>query len=85
MTLIFFSEHWKLDVDIKNTEKEKMQEKVYGFLDNFIWIGTGKFSLFLREYSQFPVNALSSSSRISDLIENYFFWLNLAQHEEKVG
>ena len=31
--------------------QKKMQEKVYGFLDNLVWIGNGKFSLLLREYS----------------------------------
>ena len=31
--------------------QKKMQQKVYGFLDNLIWIGNGKFSLLLREYS----------------------------------
>ena len=30
---------------------KKIPEKVYGFLDNLIWIGNGKFSLLLREYS----------------------------------
>ena len=32
-------------------KKKKMQEKGYGFLDKLIWIGNGKFSLILREYS----------------------------------
>ena len=31
--------------------QKKMQQKVYGFLDNLIWIGNSKFSLLLREYS----------------------------------
>ena len=31
--------------------QKKMQEKIYGFLDNLVWIGNGKFSLLLREYS----------------------------------
>ena len=31
--------------------KKQMQQKIYGFLDNLIWIGHGKFSLLLREYS----------------------------------
>ena len=35
-----------------------MQQKVYGFLDNLTWIGNGKFSLLLREYSQLAVNVL---------------------------
>ena len=31
--------------------QKKMQQKIYGFLDNLIWIGYGKLSLLLREYS----------------------------------
>ena len=49
MRVMFFSEHWKLNVD-SNIAK-KIQEKNYDVLDNFIWIGNGKFSLLLREYS----------------------------------
>ena len=43
MKLIFVSEHWKFNVDSRNAKK--MQQKIYGFLDNLIWIGNGKFSL----------------------------------------
>ena len=46
----FFSEHWKFNVDSKHAKK-KMQQKIYGFLDNLIRTGNGKFSLLLREYS----------------------------------
>ena len=31
--------------------QKKMQQKVYGFLDNLIWIDNEKFSLLLRKYS----------------------------------
>ena len=47
-------------------------EEVYVFLDNLIWSGNGKFSLLLREYSWFQGNLLSSTPKISDLIENNF-------------
>ena len=48
----FFSEDLKLHIDIENAKKKKkMQQKVYDFLDNFIWITNGKFSLSLQEYS----------------------------------
>ena len=30
---------------------QKKVEKVSGFWDNYIWIGSGKFSLLLQEYS----------------------------------
>ena len=62
-----------------------MQQKIFRFLDNCIYISDGKFSLLLREYSQLGVNVLTSSSKISDLIKNNFFYLNLAQNYEKVG
>ena len=32
-------------------KKKKTLQKIFGFLDNCIWIGNGKFSLLLREYS----------------------------------
>ena len=32
-------------------KKKKNAPKIDGFLDNLIWIGNGKFSLLLREYS----------------------------------
>ena len=50
-----------------------MERKISGFLDNLIWIGNGKFSLLLGEYTWFPVNGLWSSPEISDLVENNFF------------
>ena len=50
-----------------------MQQKVYDFFDNLICIGHGKFSLFLREYSQMAVNVLTSGPKISDIFKNNFF------------
>ena len=38
-------------VDPNNPKKKKKAENVYGFLDNLIWIGNGKFSLLVQEYS----------------------------------
>ena len=62
-----------------------MQQKISAFLDNLIWIGTGKFSLLVREYSYVAGNVLSSSPKISYLIKKNFFEVNLAQDDEKVG
>ena len=62
----------------------KIQQKIYGFLDNLIWIGSVKFTILLREYSRSAVNVLSSSSKISDLIKNNFFQFNLARDDEKI-
>ena len=50
-----------------------MQQNVIGFSDNCILIGSGKFSLLLREYLQFAVNVLKSSPQISDLTKNDFY------------
>ena len=37
---------------MQNKKKtKKLSENIYGFLDNLIWIGNGKFSLLLWEYS----------------------------------
>ena len=54
------------------------------FSDNYIWVGSGKLSLLLQEYSQLAVNLLTSSPKISDMSENQFFPLKLAQNDEKV-
>ena len=62
-----------------------MSQKIYGFSDSLIYGGNGKFSLLIREYSQFGVNVLSSSPKMSEPIENNFFELNLAPKDEKVG
>ena len=35
MMLFFCSEHWIFNLDVKY-EKRKIEEKVYGFLDNLI-------------------------------------------------
>ena len=53
-------------------KKEKMRQKVYGLLDDLIFIGKGQFSLLLREYLYLAVNVLTSSPKISDLIKNNF-------------
>ena len=50
-----------------------MEKKLYCFLDNLIWIGNDKLSLLLLEYKYLPVNLLSSSPQISDLIKYNFF------------
>ena len=43
----FFSKHWIFKVDSK-TAKKKAQQEIFGFLDNYIWIGNGKFSVTTR-------------------------------------
>ena len=65
-------------------------QKIYGFLDNLIWIGNGNFSLLLREYSQLAVNVLiaySSNSAARKLywLQNNWYWLFVTTivHDEK--
>ena len=62
-----------------------MEQKLYCFLDNLIWIGNDNLSLLLLEYTYLPVNLLSSSPQISDLIKYNFFYFKFAQNDEKVG
>ena len=52
---------------------------VFGFLDSFIWIGSGKFSLLSREYSNSAVNVLGSSPEISEVCLNMaeYYWISL--------
>ena len=71
MRLIFVSKHWKLIIDSKNAKK--ILQKIFGFSDSLIYVGNGNFPLLIREYSQFGVNVLSSSPKISDPVENNFF------------
>ena len=58
---------------MQQQKKKNKGAKIYGFIDNLIWIGNGKFSPLLWEYWYFPVKVLSSSPKISDLIEINFF------------
>ena len=48
MRLIIFSKYSKFNVDCKTAIKN--WENVSNLSDNCIWIGSGKFSLLLREY-----------------------------------
>ena len=62
-----------------------MSQKIFSFSDSLIYVGNSKFSLLIGEYSYFGVNVLSSGPKVSDPIENNFFWLNFAQKDEKLG
>ena len=44
-----FQKCLKSNVDSKNALRKT--EKVFGFSDNCIWIGSGKLSLWLQQYS----------------------------------
>ena len=53
-------------------------QRSFGFLDNFIWIGCGKFPLILRDYLLSVVNVLTNSLSIPDLGKRVVFQLNLS-------
>ena len=67
---MFFAKHWKFHLNWKYFSI--IPRKIYGFLDNLIWFGNGKFSLLLREYSELAVNMLTSSRKMWDLIKKNF-------------
>ena len=80
----FFSEDCKFHISTKNAKKR--WQKFYGCLGNLISIGNRILSPLLPEYSQFPVNVLSSSPKISELIENNLFnsrWLRMMKKQDK--
>ena len=82
MRFIVFSKHWNFIVDSENAKK--LKQKIYDFSDSLIYVGNGKFSLLIREYSQLRVSVLSSCPKISDPIETKFFELTFAQMDEKL-
>ena len=57
MRFISVSKCSKFNVDPNNVMKN--WQKVFGFSDNCISIGDGKFSVLLREYSKLVVNVLT--------------------------
>ena len=82
MRLIFIFKMFKINRDSKNGIN--YWQKVFGFLDNCIWIDGGNFS---REYLSTctAVNVWTSSPLISDLTKADFCQLNFAQNDENVG
>ena len=48
-TYYFFQKNLKSNEEFENVIK--MEQKVFGFVDNCIWIGTSKFSLLLQSCS----------------------------------
>ena len=67
----FFSKCYKFNVDSKDVIK--MQENNFGFSDNCIWSGSGKFSLLLQEYSYLAVSVSTGGPKIPDLSKNDLF------------
>ena len=66
---MFSLEIWKINVHSENATN--LKQIGFGFLVNFISIGSGKFSLIGRIWS--AVNVLTNNPEISDLTEETFF------------
>ena len=78
MRLISYSKCSKLNVNFKNAVKKK-SEKLFSFLDNFIWIGCGNFSLLERKQIWSGVNVLKNGLNISYITKKGFFQLKFPQ------
>ena len=62
MRVIFFSKYLKLHLDFKNAAKTS--GKVFCYLDNCIWIGIVKLSLFRTGYFSSAANVWGSTHKI---------------------
>ena len=62
---------FKFDVDFRIAVKNV--EKVFCFLDNWFWIGCGKFSLLQTEYLPSAVNVLANSPKLLDITKRDIF------------
>ena len=62
MTIIFFSNCLKLDVDSR--KRTKKREKFFGFKDNCILIGDNQFSQSKKAYFSLAVNMLQTTRTI---------------------
>ena len=70
----FLSKCLKFNPDLKNAGKN--WENVFSFLDNCIWIGIVKLSLWRTRYFSSAANALTRSPKILHVTNRYFFKLN---------
>ena len=66
----FFSKYLKLHLDLKNAAKTS--GKFFFYLDNCIWIGIVKLSLFRTGYFSPAANVLRSSTKILHVIKRDF-------------
>ena len=71
--IFFFSNYLKFKLDLENARKN--WEKVFCFLDNCIWIGMVKLSLWRTRYFSSAANVLRSSPKIFHVNKRDFFQL----------
>ena len=77
----FVSKCLKFDVDCRNGTKN--WEKVFYFLDNCIWIGSGKFSQSWTRYLSSAVNVLTNTPKTSPITRGDISQINAHENEEK--
>ena len=77
----FVSKCLKFDVDCRNGTKN--WEKLFYFLDNCIWIGSGKFSQSWTRYLSSAVNVLTNTPKTSPITRGDISQINAHENEEK--
>ena len=82
MKLIFFSECTRFNVNSK--KGIKYSQKLFGFLENCIFIGCGKFFILGRHYLSSVVKVLASSPQIADPTKRDVFSLKLVLNDREV-
>ena len=61
--------------------EQKVQKKFFCFLDNYIWIGSGKFSKFGREYLSWTAIVLRNPPKISHISKTDIFQTSFAKSD----
>ena len=78
----FVSKYSKVDLDLRNGAKK--WEKVFRFLDNYIWPGCDKFLLLRRKYLPSPVIVLKNSLKISYITKRDIFKVHFLQDDKNM-
>ena len=76
----FFSKSSKFRLDFKKAEK--LQEKVFCFSDNFVWIGMVKFCLLRTGFFSSLANVLTNSPKIWHVNKRDFFELTFLASDQ---
>ena len=71
------------EIKFKFQKWSRKFRKSFNFLDNFILIGVGKFSILQRKYFSPGVNVLRNGLKISDISKEDFFQLTFSQNDEQ--
>ena len=79
---LFFLKCWKLNGDFRTAAKNG--EKIFGSLDNPIWISFFKISLLSRAYLSSGVSVLTNGLKILDTTKTDIFELKFSQNEGKI-